>query len=171
MLVVSSFPCSSNILRGRLKHSWLENQLLNKTADEVVYLWKETGWGALDNEFSMRVSETITLAENLVQGFSPAQLVDSLAPLARLDQETRDLIKQAVHKAYLESSGITELSQPLCKAAKALEAALDQLRTVWRRPVTVANEKDLKNAWQMVSTQAKALHAVLERLPKGVVLP
>ena len=163
--------CEASVLRGRLKHSWLENQLLNKTSEEVVYLWRETGWGALDKEFSQRVSETITLADELEEGFSPAQLVVHLAPLSKAHQETKDLIKQAVHRAYLESSKIVDLKEPLREKAISLGEVLDELRKVWRLPKTEDSEQTLRDVWQKVGMRAKALHSILERLPKGVVLP
>jgi len=169
--IVPQIECQANLLRGCLKHSWLENQLLNKTTDEVIYLWEEIGWAALDKEFSERVNEAIYLADDLESGFSPAQLVDHLAPFAKLNQETKVLIKQAVHKAYLKSSKIPDFREPLREAAITLGEALDELRNVWQLPVTEDNEQLLMGVWLKVNTRAKALHTMLERLPKGVVLP
>lgn len=159
------------MLRGRLKHSWLENQLLNKTTDEVVYLWGKMGWWALETEFSERVKEVIYLADDLEDGFSPAQLVDHLAPFAKFDPEIQDDIKQAVHIVYLKSSRISDLKMPLQKDAMALGNALDELRDVWRLPMTEDNEVILRKAWQEVSKRAKTLHSLMERLPMGVMLP
>lgn len=170
-MTIPGIISNSDIVRARLKHSWLENQLLNKTSQEVVYLWAETGWPALENEFSERVKDTLNLADDLENGFSPAQLVDRLAPFAKVDQEAKELIKQAVHEAYLESSKISDFRMPLREDAMALGEALDELHKAWQLPVTEGHEQILRSVWQKVSIKAKALHTILERLPKGVVLP
>lgn len=171
MITLPCNECQANQSRGRLKHSWLENQLLNKNPEEVVFLWQNTGWTALDKEFSVRIKEAVDLADNLENGFSPKELVEQLAPLSHIDEETKGLIKKAVHTAYLKSSNITDLKLPLRDNAMALGGALDELRAVWILPVDVNNEQILKHVWVKVSVNAKALHSILAKLPKGMVLP
>ncbi len=170
-MALIDFICKADIARAMLKHSWLENQLLNKNAEDIVYLRGNSGWNALDVEFSERVKEAIGLADDMEDGFSPAQLVDYLAPFAMVDQEIRDKIKQAIHAAYLESSNIPDFRVPLREAAIAFGESLDELREAWRLPLIEKNEQRLRNSWKKVSKRAKALHTVLEQLPKGVVLP
>lgn len=170
MLTPWNIPCEANTLRGQLKHSWLENQLCNKKTEDVLYLWSEGKWRALENEFDMRIEETLELADNLAEGFSPAQLVDQLRPLARLSESDRALIKKAVHKAYLESSGILELQAPLKKAAKSLSEAISQLRDAWKNKHQEGEQK-VKKAWEAVSMKATELLELFKGLPTGVVLP
>lgn len=170
MLTPWNIPCEANTLRGQLKHSWLENQLCNKKVEDVLYLWSEGKWRALESEFDMRIKETLELADNLAEGFSPSQLVDQLRPLAQLSEGDRALIKKAVHKAYLESSGILELQAPLKKTAKSLAEALSQLRKAWMIK-SHEGESQVKKAWEQVSKKANELLEIFKSLPTGVVLP
>jgi len=170
MLTPWNIPCEANTIRGQLKHSWLENQLCNKKVEDVLYLWSEGKWRALESEFDMRIEETLELADNLAEGFSPAQLVDQLRPLAQLSEGDRVLIKKAVHEAYLESSGILKLQAPLKKAAESLGNAISQLRDAWKtRPQE--EEQKVKQAWEQVSIKANELLEIFKTLPTGVVLP
>ena len=117
MAIFTSIQCSANTLRGQLKHSWLENQLCNKTAHDVVSFWRQEGWPALEMEFEGRVGDVMRLSDDLEDGFSPAQLVDRLTPFAGLSEELKMEIRKAVHTAYLKSSGICDLKAPLREAA------------------------------------------------------
>lgn len=169
-MIVTIYTCPANTLRGQLKHSWLENQLCNKKTEDVLYLWSEGKWRALESEFDMRIEETLDLADNLAEGFSPAQLVDQLRPLAQLSESDRALIKKAVHKAYLEGSGILNLQAPLKKAAKSLSDSISQLRAAWKNK-PLEGERQVKQAWELVSIKANELLEIFKSLPTGVVLP
>lgn len=169
-IVINNYNFPADILRGQLKHSWLENQLCNKKAEDILYLWKEGKWRALESEFDMRVEETLELADNLAEGFSPAQLVDILSPLARLPESDRALIKRAVHEAYLQSSGILMLQMPLKETAKSLSDVLSHLRNVWKIK-SPEGEVQVKRAWEQVSIKANELLEIFKKLPTGVVLP
>jgi len=173
VIVICTDDCKANILRGQLKHTWLENQLCASklSVDSVAVMWRQKSWQALDKEFDIRVRQAVQLADDLENGFSPAQLVGRLTPFAELSEELKEQIKVAVHAAYLESSNILDLKEPLSKAALALGKAIKELRVVWHGPKTEEGEIRLRQAWEEVSEQAHALLAVLERLPKGVVLP
>lgn len=166
-----NISCDANTRRGQLKHSWFENQVLNKTSDNVINFWKTTGWKALEQQFAVHIRKAIQLSDELESGFSPAQLVDTLTPFEKVDDKTKELIKQAVHKAYLESSNITELKAPLKEAAEELEKALKHLFEVWNQQVFEKSESELKKAWDEFLIKATKLHSVLEQLPKGIVLP
>ena len=166
-----NIDCDTNTLRGQLKHSWLENQVLNKTSDNIISFWKANGWNALEQQFAVHIRKAIQLSDELESGFSPAQLVDTLRPFEKVDDETKELIKQAVHKAYLESSNITQLKAPLKEAAEEMEKALEHLLEAWNQQVSEKNEQELKKAWDKFLTRARKLHSVLEQLPKGIVLP
>lgn len=171
MLTPWDIPCEANTLRGQLKHSWLENQLCNKKTEDIVSSWqKGRRWSALENEFDMRIKQTLDLAGNLAEGFSPAQLVDQLRPLAQLHDGDRALIKKAVHEAYLESSGIMTLQAPLRDAAKSLGNALSQLRHVWNSKLPEGEQK-VGKAWELVYEKANGLLELFKKLPTGVVLP
>src|SRR4051812_20756218 len=93
--------CNAAVHRGRLKHSWLENQILNKSAAKVLQLRSAGPWEALEKRFSLRVQETVELAGRIVDDYSPAQLVDKISLFGHLDEGTRARLKNGVHLAYL----------------------------------------------------------------------
>src|SRR5690348_2819815 len=100
------FDCEGANLRARLKHSWLENQVLNKTPSDVLDLRSYGFWHALESQFPARIREAGILADGVDQAFSPAQLVERLAPFDHLDDRRRKLVLHAAHRAYLAESGI-----------------------------------------------------------------
>ena len=164
-----NIPCEANTLRGQLKHSWLENEILYISIETVITLWRQGG-ADLATRYAVRVQDLSRLADSLAEGFSPAQLVDTLKPFGGLSTEERAAIKGAVHAAYLESSGILALQAPLKAAAMGMEAALQELSRAWVLPQS-QGESAVWAAWEGVREKASALIMELERLPKGVVLP
>lgn len=169
MLTPWNIPCDANTLRGQLKHSWLENEILYISVETVITLWRQGG-ADLAARYAVRVQDLSRLADSLAEGFSPAQLVDTLKPFGGLSTEMKSAIKGAVHAAYLESSGILALQAPLKAAALGMEAALQELSRTWALPQP-QGEYSVRAAWEGVREKASALIEVLERLPKGVVLP
>lgn len=167
MLTPWDIPCEANTLRGHLKHSWLENELGIMTTKNILSAWRK---GMKWPEFDVHIKEVFCLADNLAEGFSPAQLVDQLRALAQLSEGDRALIKKSVHKAYLESSGIMKLEVPLKKAAQSLGDAISQLRDAWKIKHPEGEQK-VEEAWELVSMKAKELLDVFQNLPTGVVLP
>ena len=159
------------LLRGRLKHSWLENQVCNKTVEDVVLLWRNGKWEALEKEFGFCVEETLHLADEMVAGFSPAQLVEKLAPLHTLSPQTKDRLKHAIHNAYLESSRIQELALDLRNAATSTEDELKRLLAIWNKPPRPDDEPGLRSRWDAFREKADDLLVVLSQLPTGIVLP
>jgi hypothetical protein len=169
MLTPWHIPSEASIRRGQLKHSWLENQILNKRAEDVLAFRHRGGWPALENEFAEWVRDAQTLAAELTDGFGPAQLIDTLTPFQHLSEEDKQRIKGALHAAYLENSGITALQGPLQEAAENLDKALNELLREWRQPA--GSDQVLRAAWSVFVERAISLKEVLERLPRGIVLP
>lgn len=169
MLTPWNIPCDANTLRGQLKHSWLENEILFISVETVITLWRQ-GASDLVARYVVRVQDLSGLIDSLAEGFSPAQLVDTLKPFGGLSMEMKSAIKGAVHAAYLESSGIFALQAPLKAAAMGMEAALQELSRTWTLPQP-QGESAVRAAWEGVREKASALIMELERLPKGVVLP
>lgn len=169
MLTPWNIPCDANTLRGQLKHSWLENEILYISVETVITLWRQGG-ADLAARYAVRVQDLSRLANSLAEGFSPAQLVDTLKPFGGLSTEERTAIKAAVHEAYLESSGILALQAPLKAAAVGMEAALQELSRAWvlAQP---QGESAVRTAWEGVREKSRVLVMELERLPKGVVFP
>ena len=161
----------SSLLRGRLKHTWLENQVCNKTVKDVIFLWRRGKWRALEEEFGFRVQETLHLADEMVTGFSPEQLVEKLAPLHALSPETKKHLKEALHNAYLECTGIQEMALNLNRTTTLVEYELKRLIAIWHKPPAPENEPALRKGWHAFREKADDLLSVLSQLPKGVVLP
>lgn len=164
-----NIPCDANTLRGQLKHSWLENEVLNISIETVIALWQQ---GAVDRavKYSARIADLDRLADSFVDGFSPTQLVNTLQPFGGLSIDEKTAIKSAVHEAYLETSGILALQAPLNAAAQDMKSALDELSKAWALPY-LTGEETVRRTWENVREKAWLLIVQLERLPKGIVLP
>lgn len=165
-----NIACDANNLRGQLKHSWLENEVLYISIETVINLWRQGG-ADLATRYAMRVQDLSRLADSFADGFSPAQLVDTLKPFGELTAEMKSALKDAVHEAYLESSGILALQESLEAAAMNIEAALQNLSSAWGLPIQSQNKSKVSKAWEGVCEKASTLVMELERLPKGVMLP
>lgn len=168
MLIPWNIDCKASTLRGVLKHAWLEKPILDKEPDTAAQLCAQPGgWGTLKTEFPVRLRQLRELTETMVEGFSPAQLVDRLGAFAAVSMPAREAMKKAVHEAYLESSGIRDLQPLLRSAADEIETAIRR----FRETATDGQQEALRRAWQDVLASATKLHDILERLPKGIVLP
>lgn len=161
--------CPAGSVRGQLKHSWLENQILNKTTGQIAEL-RRSGWPALLEEFPERLKQAQRLADEVEVGFSPTQLIDRLRPLRGLPQGERREIGAAVHAAYLERVDTEILREKLTAAAASLAQALARLRAEWETSA-VASDARLQETWEEVLVEAARLVEVLDELPRGIVLP
>lgn len=157
------------ILRGQLKHSWLENEVLNISIETVISLWRRGG-SNLGVRYAARTRDLQHLTDSLAESFSPARLVDTLEPFSGLSAEDKSAVKAAVHAAYLESSDILALQAPLKVAAAGMEAVLQELSRAWLL-LQPGGECAVRAAWEGVCDKAGALIVELERLPKGLELP
>ena len=161
------FSCYTAILRGRLKHSWLENQVLNKSAKDILEMRSEGAWNALMEQFPTRVREARGLVEAMLEGFSPAQLVDRIEIFAVLSETTKASLRGTLHSGYLAQSEVRAQQQSLASTTNELAGVLDRVSRLWRE----GSDCDLERAWQDVISAAAALRDELEALPKGIVLP
>ena len=160
----------ASVTRGRLKHSWLENEVLNKTPEIIVALRHEVSWPELQR-FPADARQALALADEVEYGFSPARLVDDCAPLAVLPEEERVSIRKAVHAAYLECFDAPGIAQTLRAAAVRMQVALSALLDEWSKPDTGISNAELQARWRIVLAQAAHLRNALDALPNGVVLP
>jgi hypothetical protein len=172
-------PSDAALQRGLLWHSWLKNQILKMDAGYVAYMYSRTS--LLEEresferkirpggEFESRLDEARRFAHDMVDGFSPAQLVDS-GPLANLSAEARAGLKSIIHGEYLEQTSIEERSGPVAEAVDELGKALSDFRDVWYRgPHSGADQ--IRAGFEQFQTRARALHEMLGNLPEGIVLP
>lgn len=170
LAVYSGPPPADAILRGRLKHSWLENEVLNKTGEQVVFLRRSQGWPELHG-FHGPATEAHLLADRIEPGFSPARLVDECPSLNQLDDADRQKIRRAVHAAYLEVFDVQKVAADLKAAAKDMSQTIDDLLTEWNKDNMLLSDAALKARWEVVLARASILREVLDALPRGTVLP
>ncbi len=172
MIVLHGFDCPANIVRGRLSHSWLANRILTKSEGDVLLLWREFAeWEELGAQFLEEADAAIELADTLEQGFSPARLIDMLSPFTGLAEDTRQELKQVLHALYLKETQIDQLKEPLQEAGEAIKLALEELKESWLLPRTDGNAAQVAAKWNAVLSSARKLQTILEKLPKGIVLP
>ncbi len=158
------------ILRGRLKHSWLENEILNKTPQAVKLLRDGPGWPALAT-FQANAAQALDLANNIAGGFSPSTLVDGSGPLSTLSVDERRTIKDAVHRAYLQVFDANVLAAELRIAATAMHSALNDFINVWSVRAGNDSVTTLREKWISVLVAAATLRDKLDALPNRIVLP
>lgn len=158
------------VMRGRLKHSWLENEVLNKTGEVIIELRHQGGWPELQR-FPAEAEQALALSELVEFGFSPARLVDECEPLSVLSDEDRDAVRKAVHEAYLEQFDALSAAKDLRDAAQRTAAALQEMLGEWTKPTNAISDASLQTRWGAVLTEAVRLHSALEALPRGIVLP
>jgi hypothetical protein len=172
-------PCEAALQRGLLWHSWLKNQILKTDAGYVAYIHSRPSLlGERESfeqkiqpggEFELRLDEARRFARDMVDGFSPAQLVDS-GPLANLSDEVRVSLKSAVHGEYLARTLIEEHTGPVAEAVEELGKALGEFKDVWyRRPPSGAGL--IKENFEQLQARARVMHEILGDLPEGIVLP
>jgi hypothetical protein len=169
-VVLGAAPCEANALRAQLRHSWLANQILNKSATDVAFLRKQGSWPALDSEFDMRLEEAQRLAGMIEPGFSPALLVDILPMFASWESSARSNLKQAVHLAYVVAFKPGNLLPPYQTAVEDLKTAVNAFRRAWGMPID-RGDAPVTETWSRVLGCARTLEKILDSLPKGIVLP
>lgn len=170
MLTLPKATCKASIVRARLKHSWLENTVLNKDPETVVALRHEYGWPELQR-FAAEVDQALILAQDIEYGFSPARLVDECVPLSALQEDQRNAIREAVHAAYLGSFDVSGAGQRLHEAAKQMKTALIAMLDEWNNTDAVISDAKLQALWRSVLNAAEHLRNALDVLPRGIVLP
>lgn len=179
MLILKGLSCDVALRRGLLWHSWLKNQILKMNAEYVAQIHGDPSLQEerasferkiqAGGEFESRLSEARRLAGDMVEGFSPAQLVD-FGSLANLSPEARASIKSVIHDEYLRQTMIEERTGPIAGAIDDMESALKGFSTIWyRRPP--AGLDLVRTEFENLQACARRLHEKLGSLPEGIVLP
>ena len=165
MVMITTIPCSGTERCATLEHDWLKHQLLNALRGQKSD-WVQLPASAAVPDVLVYAEEWIGEAENFatdaISAFSPSHLVDS-GPLSPLPAEARELIKEAVHEAYLDCNVIQPLAQEVRDAVSQAGAALRALLTGWR---DARGEKI-----DALEDAALCLQVALRAMPKGVILP
>lgn len=179
MLILSGIECEIALQLSLLRHSWLKNQILKMDAGYVVHMYGRPSLLEeresferkiqLGGEFESKLRLCRKLAHGMVEGFSPAQLIE-LSPLGGLPVETQEIIKSVLHREYLKETGIAQWVEPMEQAIDSLEKAFSQFTNVWYQPPPVQRSV-IQEAFEGLQQYARVLHELLGRLPEGIVLP
>jgi len=179
VLQLVGMPCEVRQRCARLSHSWLKNQILNLDPGYVGLIYQR----AADSEartsfeqkiqvnglFSGRIEETCQLANEVIDGFSPEQVVDTSA-LKNLPAETRKAIKEVLRAEYLIQTDIESKVKQIHLAIAELKSALFNFTEAWFGQESAESEK-IQAGFALVQVRAQTLHGLLTNLPEGIVLP
>jgi hypothetical protein len=164
---LSGFDCPIGREVWSLGHDWLKNTLLRDLADEAARsAWLEGDNGDIQDDIQSAggwLRRAGSLGERIVAGFSPAVLV-AASPLGWLPANIQDLLREAVHRAYLAASGIEGTAVKVGQAVSAVRSAVERASSARGR-----QEREL--ALASLGEAAKALMHAVYALPRGVVLP
>jgi hypothetical protein len=157
-------------LRATLEHTWLKRRLLYRLRTERNEWLRAVATDPLPDILAgipPQIEETRKLLASIIEGYSPAQLIDQ-GLLAALPKKARGLIRDAVHKAYLDS----EVMQPLvCRLEAALsdfESNAENIACAWFSGV---GDEKLTDVLMNLESSAERLRRALLELPREVVLP
>ena len=156
---------------ARLRHSWLENQVRNKSADEVVAIWREGRWNALERYFPLQLAQARVLAGHLTSAYSPARWVERLPRLAAFPEAERRRLARALDAIYRAAGGLGDLPKRIEECAPAVELALAVVVRRWQARSTPEAEEQLVASWSAFHEEASRLHGLLQGLPSGPCIP
>lgn len=177
MFMLESTACDAENLRGQLHHSWLKNEVLILRPNYLARMRETVSPQRTSFEekikpggkFWQRIDDARRLCEIMTAGFSPAQLVDA-GDLAVLPEDVQALMKQVLHDAYLQESGIDGYRRQLQGAVNELAADLEELGKAWFQEPP-AEPGVIAAALGRIIVRAQKLSELLTRLPTGIVLP
>jgi hypothetical protein len=160
-----------------LRHNWLGHEVLPFEDEYIAMIYVEDSPSRdrfaerirPGGTFEHYIGKAKALSAIVVQGFSPAQLVDD-GPLLALSDEGRALIRSLLHDEYLKQTGIESLSLSLQAAVSDLFERYKHFVKHWYSEPRAAQE-EIKESFGDFQRSAKVFDEVLESLPKGVVLP
>jgi len=157
---------SAGIVRGQLLHSWLENQVLNTKQDKIDRVREGERWET-PGKFMPRVKQAIRLAENLVDCYSPRQLVYRLSALSSLSDGQKGRLGAALHEIYCSTCGVEDLARRLKESAEAVKESLREFLEC----LSAEDRREVPSSWERFRANAERLYAALQEVPKGVVIP
>lgn len=170
--VLTGFAEDLTVRISRLRHSWLKNQLCDRTSDDVARLWNRGVWSALERSFDLRLDEVRGIAENVEDGFSPRQLVGQLTVFQSVPATFRADLESLVHELYKARMPLQRLSQALLQRTSELRESLATMRCVWALSRDDEGaEQAVRTAWTDLRRSAAELRRALGALPRGIVLP
>jgi len=176
MIELPISSCEVNNQLGILRHSWLENQILNGSPNYTTKLYTEIS--SARNAFEGRINpsgefdEYIRLLRNLLplisETYSPKQILRE-GPLRCLSHNIFIYIEEFLELFYVTEFDLQALLFRIEDALEGLDSALIRLRETWYQ-----NDADLdliRESYVNVQNAGFVLHQALKQLPKGIVLP
>lgn len=162
-----ALPCKASSLRGKLKHSYLENAVCLPTLPEDLVeslTYCESGV-ARQEIIRKHIREFAELLDSRDSGFSPAQLIDQLPPFQKLVGDERRIFKEQLHKRFCEDFQVAERKNRFESAAGVFLGDLDAFLATPAKEGNLAQSRMLK-----VQDSARGLIRELEMMPKGIWL-
>jgi hypothetical protein len=164
-------------VKSRLRHSWLENQVLNRDSSVVADRHDALTEAGIvfkkkicaNGEFAGAAKAARELCDIMIDGLSPARLLDR-KPLSLLPGELNKLLADDLHQLYLERSRIEKSKSELQTAIMEFEGVLFMLCRLWNAEPRVEREA-VKTAFEGLQCIGRKLHAALGSVPQGTVLP
>ena len=169
-------PCLAGLLRGRLRHSHLQNTYFQDPDLVRALVTEEYGEHLFWEETLMRLDQLKAELADPTRGFSPAYLVtdgfcgtgppdvsvEPLRPLQSLTVPQRELLKERLLKIYSEQFGLEQRLQLLDEADTNFRSTLNEfvLATDPEEAIDLKLEK-----------ASRKLFEVLGSLPEGIWLP
>jgi hypothetical protein len=157
-------------LRATLEHTWLKRRLLYRLRTERDEWLKAVATEPLPDILAGipdQIQETRKLLAGVIEGYSPARLID-LGLLAALPDKARSLIRNALHKAYLSSGVMQPLVCRLEEAVSDFESKAEEIPGAW---FTGVDDEKLTRVLTSLEYSAERLRKALIELPHEVVLP
>lgn len=181
-IVLSGWPCDVEDIRSRISHDWLGNRILKLNAEVVAEMHGEASgdrevfesYLLPGGRYEQYLGDLNKLVDNLVDGYSPAQLV-SKTVLNTLSESDQEKIKTVIHDTYLNvcingNNTIEDLQDALRVVAKTFEAVLTDFCRAWFCSPCVSAQT-IRCKFENVLRHASDLREVLSQLPRGIILP
>lgn len=156
--------------RRVLKHTWIENGILNKKPDTILGLWLDGSWVALGAQFLIWEVDAVNFGNEFVDGFSSGHLVDLVEPLTLLPEKTREKIRCSLADHFEKTENLIIIQSEYFRVLKRLRSALFCLREVWTLSRPEGTEQVRECAQNLIDAAIR-VREVMEKIPKGVVIP
>lgn len=160
-------PCRASSLRGKLKHSYLENAVCLPALPKDLMkslTYKENGVPRQEI-IRQQIHEFKDLMASCEHGYSPAQLVDQLRPFRALSEKNRQLLKEQMHRQFIKEFELEERKGRFESASEKFLSALDLFLEASSGDKGMAQSNMVK-----VQDCARGLIRELEGMPKGIWL-
>jgi hypothetical protein len=149
-------PCIAAEIRGQLKHSVIENTILQLSEPLLRLHLAENGEFVKD-----MASSAAELIARLTDDYDPANLIGRIAAFDEVSEIERSRLKRRIHKRYLQNF------DPALRK-KRLKAAWDGFAKALKK--WIATTAPTEQVFSALRVRANELHKELDALPRGVWL-